>query len=73
MNTPGCQTCDKGMPGASESRICRIHGRSIDPAEMLARYVEQHGCTDYGREPGEDSEEADQMRGLCPVVAGRGD
>ena len=47
-----CQTCDKGMNSANQGRICRIHGRSIEPLAMLARYVEQHGCKDYEREPG---------------------
>ena len=68
-----CQSCDKGMNSAGPTRICRIHGRPIDSLSMLARFVEQHGCKDFAREPGEDSEEAEQMRGLCPVVAGRGD
>lgn len=69
----GCQSCDKGMNSADNTRICRIHGRLIDPASMLALFVEHHGCKDFAREPGEDSEEAELMRGLCPVVAGRGD
>ena len=63
-----CRACINSYDGADSVLRCRVERNGLICTERLAAM-----CAKFEREPGEDSEEAEQMRGLCPVVAGRGD
>lgn len=62
-----CGDCVHAYDGADNVLRCRIETNGLRCTERLAAM-----CAKYEREPGADSEEAEQMRGLCPDQ-GRGD